>query len=190
MDQLQTEADKLFGMLAVAERVVVLLDEIDEMVRAREEATEMLSRFLTTSMLPKLAAINRTRKIVFIVATNHIEHFDFAISRPGRFDIVLQILPPTLSEKLMARPGIRTVFRKYGISFDAARKTQIEKLTFAEFGTLATRLADAGNGNQVLRILKSAHETCTLQAKLKDQKGAERTWAEISADQASKTRLM
>jgi ATP-dependent 26S proteasome regulatory subunit len=100
MDQIQAEADRIFSMLAEAERVVVLLDEFDEMVRERQEASEVLSRFLTTAMLPKLAAISKRRRIVFIVATNFIDHFDIAIRRPGRFDALLQVMTPTAQEKL------------------------------------------------------------------------------------------
>lgn len=190
MDQLQTEADKLFGMLAVAERIVVLLDEIDEMVRAREQATEMLSRFLTTSMLPKLAAINRARKIVFIVATNHIEHFDFAISRPGRFDIVLQIMPPSLSEKLRIRREVRAAFRRLEMPLNQRRKEELAGLTFAEFGALVTRLSEAKGARQATRILKNAYETCTLQVKVRINEGEEQTWAQICKSQAAKTRVM
>ena len=49
MDGVYAEADRVFGMLAIAERVLVLLDEFDEMVRARESATDVLSRFLTVN---------------------------------------------------------------------------------------------------------------------------------------------
>ncbi len=100
MDRVQAEANRLFSMLAAAERVVVLLDEFDEMVGERgAHGTEALSRFLTTAMLPKLTFINERRRILFILATNHIEQFDFAISRLGRFDRIIQIMPPSAREK-------------------------------------------------------------------------------------------
>ena len=87
-------------MLSAAEQLVVLFDEFDEMVRNRADSGEILSRFLTTAMLPKLAKINKERRILFIVATNYINSFDVAISRPGRFDLVLQMMPPLAREKL------------------------------------------------------------------------------------------
>ena len=100
MDNIQSQADKLFSMLSATERVVVLLDEFDEMVRARQQGEEVLSRFLTTAMLPKLARINEARKIVFLVATNYIGNFDIAISRRGRFDLTSEVMPPTLKANL------------------------------------------------------------------------------------------
>ena len=41
-------------MLAITERIVILLDEFDEMVRERGAAADVLSRFLTAAMLPKI----------------------------------------------------------------------------------------------------------------------------------------
>ena len=100
MDHLYARANRLFSMLAIAEQIVVLLDEFDEMGRDRAASTDILSRFITTAMLPKLAAINEARKIVFLLATNYVSQFDAAFIRGGRFDMVIQVMPPTLDAKL------------------------------------------------------------------------------------------
>ena len=114
LDQVQAETNTLFSMLADLERVVVFLDEFDEMVRERAaERSEVLSRFLTTAMLPKLTQIYDRRRIVFIMATNHIEQFDFAIRRPGRFDLLLQVMPPTLQAKRLFQKGWGAPIMKY-----------------------------------------------------------------------------
>ena len=100
MDRVQAEANTVFSMLAAAEQIVVLLDEFDEMVREQARPGDWrCADFLTTAMLPKLTLINKQRRIVFILATNHVEQFDFAISRMGRFDRMIQIMPPTAAEK-------------------------------------------------------------------------------------------
>jgi hypothetical protein len=93
LDQIQVEANRIFRMLSATEQLVVLFDEFDEMVRNRALSDELLSRFLTTAMLPKLARINKERRILFVVATNYIHSFGVAISRAGRFDLVLQMMP-------------------------------------------------------------------------------------------------
>lgn len=103
LDAIEAQANKIFRMLSSAEEIIVLFDEFDEMVRNRQDADEVLSRFLTTAMLPKLAKINKQRRIIFIVATNFIDSFDVAISRAGRFDYVIQMMPPTSGAKLSAR---------------------------------------------------------------------------------------
>jgi len=101
MDGIQAEANSIFRRLAETERVVVLLDEFDEFVRERETSdAEQFSRLLTTGMLPKLASIHKRATLVFIIGTNNIRQFDLAIQRPGRFDRVVQIMPPTYDAKL------------------------------------------------------------------------------------------
>lgn len=104
LDAIQAQANRIFRMLATAEQMVVLFDEFDEMVRNRAQSDDVLSRFLTTAMLPKLAKINKERRILFIVATNYIESFDIAISRPGRFDLIFQMMPPMAARKLAHPP--------------------------------------------------------------------------------------
>jgi hypothetical protein len=91
MEGMQAEANTIFRMLEETERVVVLFDEFDELVRERGSSdAQPFSRLLTTAMLPKLANIHKRATLVFIIATNNIREFDLAIRRPGRFDRVLR----------------------------------------------------------------------------------------------------
>ena len=85
----------------------MLLDEFDELVLDRSEPmVDTSSRFLTTAMLPKIAALASRRRIVYLLATNHIERFDDAISRQGRFDLVVPVMPPSLYAKLAHWPMV------------------------------------------------------------------------------------
>lgn len=100
LGDVQKTADKIFKQLMELDHTVVLFDEIDELVREREGAgTETFGRFLTTSMLPKLAQLWEQRKVLYFVNTNHIPYFDAAITRAERFDAVLFVPPPSYSEK-------------------------------------------------------------------------------------------
>lgn len=94
LSEVQRTADRIFRHLLEVNRAVVLFDEIDELVRDREGAADAFGRFMTTSMLPKLAELWKQRKLIFFVATNHIEYFDAAITRAQRFDMLL-FVPPT-----------------------------------------------------------------------------------------------
>jgi len=98
LDQVHAEADRLFGMFQQCESIVLLLDEFDELMRDRENG-ELETRFLTTAMLPKLTTLGKQRRVVYMVATNHLERFDAAIRRPGRFDRVIPVMPPTIEAK-------------------------------------------------------------------------------------------
>jgi SpoVK/Ycf46/Vps4 family AAA+-type ATPase len=82
------------------DRTVVLFDEIDELVREREDEHDAFGRFLTTSMLPKLAELWEQRKILYFVATNHIKYFDRAITRSQRFDALILVSPPSYHRKM------------------------------------------------------------------------------------------
>lgn len=152
MDKVQSQANRLFNMLAAAEQIVVLFDEFDEMVRERGAVgVEAISRFLTTTMLPKLTTINERRKIVFILATNHIEQFDFAISRLGRFDRIIQIMPPTGAEKKRKWPTLAR------LSTDC--KADLELLTHSE----CQKLVEVVNGGAALEdAFTKAIANCTL----------------------------
>ena len=61
---------------------------------------DAFGRFLTTSMLPKLAELWDARKILYFVATNHINYFDSAIIRSHRFDALILVSPPSFETKI------------------------------------------------------------------------------------------
>ena len=96
----QKKADEIFHQLMQLDHAVILFDEIDELVREREDkAADAFGRFLTTSMLPKLAELWNGRKVMYFVATNHIEYFDRAITRSERFDAIIFVTPPSFEVK-------------------------------------------------------------------------------------------
>lgn len=82
------------------DRTVILFDEIDEMVRARDVEPDAFGRFLTTSMLPKLGELWKRRKVIYFIATNDIRFFDPAVTRAERFDLVIQVPPPSFERKV------------------------------------------------------------------------------------------
>jgi len=96
----QKTADKIFKQLLELDHAVVLFDEIDELVRERDIEKDAFGRFLTTSMLPKLAELWEARKILYFVATNHINYFDSAIIRSHRFDALILVSPPSFEAKI------------------------------------------------------------------------------------------
>ncbi|MGH6897350.1 MAG: ATP-binding protein [Geminicoccaceae bacterium] len=190
MDRLQAQAEILFKMLAASERIVVLLDEFDEMVRDRAGSDEILSRFLTTSMLPKLATVNKWRRLVFVVATNYIDKFDLAITRSGRFDLIVPLMPPTLDEKLRNWPEMADMAAKL-TELDVLQNDEITKkltrLTYDEYKTLRTSImaseTDAAAATQII-----AKSSCTLDQVVDGHNG--KTWAEICETQIqNRTRI-
>jgi hypothetical protein len=99
LTDVQRTADLIFRKLMELDHAVVLFDEIDELVRERDVEPDAFGRFLTTSMLPKLAELWEARKIKYFVATNHIEYFDRAVTRSQRFDAIIFMSPPSFAAK-------------------------------------------------------------------------------------------
>jgi SpoVK/Ycf46/Vps4 family AAA+-type ATPase len=190
LDDIQEETNVIFNMLASLERVVVLLDEFDEMVRERTSTqSEVLSRFLTTAMLPKLARIAERRRIMFIVATNHINEFDAAIRRPGRFDLVFQIMPPSIKEKMKHEPSIK---KKCADLLTDEIKAKIAALTFAEFTELASTVKSARNADKATAMIAKAYDRCTLAQQVHPLQGSEvseHTWEMKCADESKLVRV-
>jgi SpoVK/Ycf46/Vps4 family AAA+-type ATPase len=163
LDRIQALANRLFSMLTASEQIVVLLDEFDEMGRDRSRSHELLSRFITTAMLPKLAQINQERKIVFLLATNYVSGFDAAFSRGGRFDMLIQIMPPNRKAKYKRWPDLR---KKVQTIKAAAKKKSVEEwiddLTYLECDTLASKLAQITTQTGIYNEAEAAHDACTL----------------------------
>jgi hypothetical protein len=170
LDGIQAEANTIFRMLEWTERVVVLFDEFDELVRERESShADAFSRFLTTAMLPKLASIHKRGTLVFILATNNIGEFDLAIRRQGRFDHVVQIMPPTYEAKKNwgkwgdSKINIVSRLNELGVELTKTVKQQIADLTWGECHEFATELTGAPDPKSARDILRRRWTHCTLQ---------------------------
>ncbi|TPI29434.1 AAA family ATPase [Mesorhizobium sp. B3-1-6] len=177
IDNVQPMANRLFDMLLAVEQIVVLLDEFDEMGRDRAGNDNILSRFITTAMLPKLAEINKERKIVFLLATNYLTGFDAAFRRGGRFDMQLQVMQPNLTSKLVAdTPNVSegwgstlsTVIRMFKKPAEKkVIKAKINDFTFLETRKVVQEIQGALNGGaeaiRVQAIIDAAWKVCTLE---------------------------
>jgi hypothetical protein len=182
MDGIQAEANNIFRMLEETERVVVLFDEFDELVRERGSSrAEPFSRLLTTAMLPKLTNIHKRATLVFIIATNNVGDFDLAIRRQGRFDRVVQIMPPTFEAKMAkndwgpTKLDISGKLQNLGVSLNDEIKQQIADLTYAECDDFAAELAKATNPQDAVTTLLNHWNKCTLQASI-SQEEEKTTW--------------
>jgi hypothetical protein len=198
MDAIQAEANAIFRILEQAEGVVVLFDEFDELVRERASGTEQpFSRLLTTAMLPKLASLRKKGTLVFIIATNNIAQFDLAIRRPGRFDRIFQIMPPTHPGKLgksnwegLGSFNIGAKLRELNVNLDQRVTDHLDALTFSECETFASQLAElpkTATVQDAMFILDSSWNRCTLHAPIGESEV--KTWAERCKEEEPFNRL-
>lgn len=143
LPNVQHTADVIFSKLMELDHAVVLFDEIDELVRERDIEPDQFGRFLTTSMLPRLAELWKARKIMYFVATNHIEYFDRAVTRSERFDAIIFISPPSFEVKkkrivdlLRDEHGIKATFHA---RITEARVSDVMRSVSCESTNTATR---------------------------------------------------
>jgi predicted ATPase len=133
LTQVQKTADKIFKQLSELDHTVVLFDEIDELVRERDIEKDAFGRFLTTSMLPKLAELWDARKVLYFVATNHINYFDSAVIRSHRFDALILVSPPSFQAKIKElNELLPKVYGKGKVPFDvteAEMQSELKALT-------------------------------------------------------------
>jgi SpoVK/Ycf46/Vps4 family AAA+-type ATPase len=104
LGNIYVQAKELFEDLRDLYRTVVFFDEMDAMLQRRVDDSgkpqlTVEQQFLTTSMLPQLANLYDDNRLLFFVATNYGKTFDAAIVRPGRFDMLLFMGPPTWRAK-------------------------------------------------------------------------------------------
>ena len=121
-------------------------------------------------MLPKLASINAQRKIVFLLATNFIRGFDAAFSRGGRFDMLIQVMPPRADEKLRHWPVLKSALEKLSNDYQTEAKSLLEDLTYLESEQLVLKVTDIFSTygdttvaeDQLIQTIRSSHQACTL----------------------------
>jgi hypothetical protein len=129
MDHVPGRADEIFSKLMELDHCVILFDEIDELLRERRNESDPFGRFLTTSMLPKVARLWAQRRVLFFVATNDITKADDAIQRSQRFDAAIFVAPPSFAvkeAKLRARLNVDIPFDEAAVekSLTEAKPTE------------------------------------------------------------------
>jgi hypothetical protein len=199
LDLVQAETNQLFSMLSIMEQTVVFLDEFDELVRERtKEGSDIRSRFFTTAMLPKLTSINDSRRVIFLLATNNLKEFDFAIRRPGRFDMVLQVMPPSWLFKKENPPWkdvgekIFEILKPLKAEERNEIETALDNLLFLEFKTLVAdiRANDGEDQHALINRIKRAGDRGTLMQVLEDGDSKKVTWKERCTEESPLARII
>jgi MoxR-like ATPase len=181
-------ASRLFEKLVELKRAVVFFDEMDELVRERQDNPEMRNRFLTTLMLPRIMSLYATKKVIIIVATNHIPSFDRAIKRPGRFDLSLQVRPPTVAariarwKKFPALNALTDAQRDVFHTRVEGEKVTIERFLFDEYKRLTELVSKRVRAGEDVAVafadaFHSLKDSITIaESELADQAGRSVIW--------------
>lgn len=98
LEMIERRSREIFEDLGMLRETVVLFDELDSLLIDREqlEASSILN-FTVPALLPKLQKLTKTAKdqrVLVVFATNFYDRLDAAMSRRGRIDERLVVLPP------------------------------------------------------------------------------------------------
>ena len=98
---LESRAQVIFKTLGLLSKHVVFFDEMDQLMLDRESELYRnqsdVFKLVTPSMLTKMADLVDNKDNLYLIATNYFDRVDRAVSRPGRIDARIPILPPDTS---------------------------------------------------------------------------------------------
>jgi len=176
----------IFERLKALEKTIILFDEIEEFCLDRENPSlSMESRMLTTAMLTQLNDLRRQQASIFIVATNRLRSFDAAVTRPGRFDMLLFVGTPNLSarnKRLISKLSLtrlnldeRENARKMVYEVMKSKWETLRFFTYAENEVFLNRIIDIVNRDEKLDetilsdIINNILRTSTIQGTIQDE---------------------
>jgi AAA+ superfamily predicted ATPase len=130
---------------------VLFFDEVDALARAREDAHEATHRVVST-LLENMDGLEEARGIVVIAATNRPEVVDGALTRPGRFDRLVEVpLPDRAGRQAIFRVHLGKAERQAGRSlFEPIDRAGWEELLDTSEGFSGAEIAEA-----VRRVLET-----------------------------------
>jgi SpoVK/Ycf46/Vps4 family AAA+-type ATPase len=186
LENIASRMTYIFERLKVLEKTIILFDEIEEFCLDRENPNlSMESRMLTTAMLTQLNDLRRQQASIFIVATNRLRSFDAAVTRPGRFDMLLFVGTPNLSarnKRLISKLSLtrlnldeRENARKMVYEVMKSKWDTLRFFTYAENEVFLNRIIDIVNRNEKLDetmlsdIINNILRTSTIQGTIQDE---------------------
>jgi hypothetical protein len=130
---------------------VMFFDEIDAIARSRDDAHEATHRIVST-FLENLDGLQAIEGVIVLGATNRPEAVDEALTRPGRFDRLVEVPLPSA-------PGRRAIFEIHMSNAESkAGRRLFDDLTEADWEALVAAtdgFSGADIGESVRRVLEA-----------------------------------
>jgi transitional endoplasmic reticulum ATPase len=83
-----------FALIAELDKVVVFIDEVEEIAGLRQPANSTAAQGVTNEMLKLIPPFREQDERLLICATNSVRDLDTAFLRHGRFDYLIPVGPP------------------------------------------------------------------------------------------------
>ncbi|MGW0855997.1 ATP-dependent zinc metalloprotease FtsH [Streptomyces sp. NPDC002690] len=165
---------ELFAEARKVAPAIVFIDEIDTIGRVRgggagmgghDEREQTLNQILT-----EMDGFSGSEGVIVLAATNRADVLDPALTRPGRFDRVVQVSPPD-------RSGREAILRIHTRQIPLADGVDLSRVASSTPGMTGADLANLANEAALLAVKRKGSEveqTDLSQALEKVQLGAER----------------
>jgi AAA+ superfamily predicted ATPase len=129
---------------------VIFFDEVDALARSRAEAHEATHRIVST-FLENMDGLRELDGVIVLAATNRPDAVDEALTRPGRFDRLVEVPLPEAAER-------RAIFRVHIARADRqASRSLFEPISEAAWERLAT-VTEGFSGADVAEVVRRVLE--------------------------------
>jgi SpoVK/Ycf46/Vps4 family AAA+-type ATPase len=91
---------EVFAQIADLERVVLFMDEVEEIAPMRAGAPTSQAHGVTNELLKLIPSFRERDTRLLVAATNSIRSMDSAFLRPGRFDYLIPVGPPDRTARI------------------------------------------------------------------------------------------
>ncbi|VDP73177.1 unnamed protein product [Echinostoma caproni] len=150
---------------------ILFIDEIDLLLPSRSSSETGASEHVLGEVLTAMDGVEgQSGQIILIAATNRMDKLDSALSRAGRFDLVIEVPPPDADARLsilcleLSRKATDPSLQKSAHWLQSFATKQLAGYTGAEVVQVvqqAAQLARDANRNQIERAhLSEAHRRC------------------------------
>jgi transitional endoplasmic reticulum ATPase len=175
-----------FALIAELEKVVVFIDEVEEIAGRRQARNDSTAQGVTNEMLKLIPPFREQDSRLLICATNSVRDLDTAFLRHGRFDYLIPIGPPDDAARQAIWTGYLAglphseidlqavvdkcrLFTPADIEFAARRTAQLvfERVLF-EHGEELTTTADVLQGIEQTRRTLTEEMTAQFEQDIQD----------------------
>ena len=175
-----------FALIAELDKVLVFIDEVEEIAGMRQPRTVSVAQGVTNEMLKLIPPFREQDERLLICATNSVRDLDTAFLRHGRFDYVIPVGPPDDEARraiwdryLAAAPHAELdmtaiversrLFTPADIEFASRRTAQLvfERVMF-EHGEELTTTADVVRGIEQTRRTLTTEMVTQFEQDIKD----------------------
>ena len=108
-----------FALIAELDKVVVFIDEVEEIAGLRRPQGASASQGVTNEMLKLIPPFREREERLLICATNSVRELDTAFLRHGRFDYVIPVGPPDDEARYAIWDRYLTSMPHDGVDLDA-----------------------------------------------------------------------